>query len=121
MAASPAAPAATIALMACGRGKLLRQARAIRLDGAGRVNGTAATRRLWYFGVTASGSAVSVETATARPSSREQPGIHAAPAIAAAPAVINAVVDALSHLGVTAIQMPATPERVWNAIQEAKS
>ena len=34
--------------------------------------------------------------------------------IAAAPAVINAVVDALSHLGVTDIQMPATPERVWN-------
>ena len=48
-------------------------------------------------------------------------GVGETGTIAAAPAVINAVVDALSHLGVTDIQMPATPERVWNAIQEAKS
>ena len=34
--------------------------------------------------------------------------------------MINAVVDALAHLGVTDIEMPATPERVWRAIQEAK-
>jgi carbon-monoxide dehydrogenase large subunit len=34
--------------------------------------------------------------------------------------VINAVVDALSELGVTHIEMPATPERVWRAIQEAR-
>ena len=34
--------------------------------------------------------------------------------------VINAVIDALSHLGVTDIQMPASPERVWRAIEEAK-
>ena len=40
--------------------------------------------------------------------------------IAAAPAVMNAVVDALSHLGVTDVPMPATPERVWTAIEEAK-
>jgi carbon-monoxide dehydrogenase large subunit len=33
--------------------------------------------------------------------------------------VINAVVDALSPLGVKAIDMPATPERVWRAIQAA--
>jgi carbon-monoxide dehydrogenase large subunit len=31
--------------------------------------------------------------------------------------VINAVVDALSEFGVTHIEMPATPERVWRAIQ----
>ncbi len=48
-------------------------------------------------------------------------GVGETGTIAAAPAVINAVVDALSHLGVTDIQMPATPERVWTAIQEAKS
>ena len=41
-------------------------------------------------------------------------------AIGAPPAVINAVVDALSHLGVTDVQMPATPERVWRAIEEAR-
>ena len=48
-------------------------------------------------------------------------GVGETGTIAAAPAVINAVVDALSHLGVTDVQMPATPERVWNAIQEARS
>ena len=47
-------------------------------------------------------------------------GVGETGTIAAAPAVINAVVDALSHLGVTDIQMPATPERVWRAIEEAK-
>ncbi|HVA13899.1 MAG TPA: xanthine dehydrogenase family protein molybdopterin-binding subunit [Stellaceae bacterium] len=35
-------------------------------------------------------------------------------------ACINAVVDALSELGVKHVEMPATPERVWRAIQEAK-
>jgi carbon-monoxide dehydrogenase large subunit len=40
-------------------------------------------------------------------------------AIASTPAVINAVIDALSHLGVTDIDMPASPERVWRAIEEA--
>jgi carbon-monoxide dehydrogenase large subunit len=45
-------------------------------------------------------------------------GVGETGTIAAAPAVINAVVDALSHLGVTDVPLPATPERVWNAIQE---
>ena len=48
-------------------------------------------------------------------------GVGETGTIAAAPAVINAVVDALSHFGVKDIQMPATPERVWRAIQEAKA
>ena len=48
-------------------------------------------------------------------------GIGEAGTIAAPPAVINAVVDALSHLGVTNVARPATPERVWRAIQEARS
>jgi carbon-monoxide dehydrogenase large subunit len=48
-------------------------------------------------------------------------GIGEAGTIGSAPAVINAVVDALSHLGITDITMPATPERVWTAIQEAQA
>ncbi len=40
------------------------------------------------------------------------------PALAA---TINAVVDALSELGVRHVEMPATPERVWRAIEEAKA
>jgi carbon-monoxide dehydrogenase large subunit len=35
--------------------------------------------------------------------------------------VINAIVDALSHLGVTHIEMPATPERVWRTIRDAEA
>jgi aerobic carbon-monoxide dehydrogenase large subunit len=47
-------------------------------------------------------------------------GVGETGTIGAPPAVINAVVDALSHLGVTDVQMPATPERVWRAIEEAR-
>jgi aerobic carbon-monoxide dehydrogenase large subunit len=34
--------------------------------------------------------------------------------------VVNAVVDALVELGVTHIDMPASPERVWQAVQAAR-
>src|SRR4051812_5263088 len=34
--------------------------------------------------------------------------------------IVNAVIDALSEYGITQIDMPLTPERVWRAIQEAK-
>jgi len=46
-------------------------------------------------------------------------GIGEAGTIGAAPAVQNAVVDAVSHLGVRHVDMPLTPERVWRAIREA--
>jgi carbon-monoxide dehydrogenase large subunit len=46
-------------------------------------------------------------------------GIGEAGTIGATPAIQSAVVDALSHLGVRHIDMPAIPERVWAAIQEA--
>jgi len=36
------------------------------------------------------------------------------------PAVMNAVVDALSEFGITHIDMPATPHRIWQAIQAAR-
>jgi carbon-monoxide dehydrogenase large subunit len=46
-------------------------------------------------------------------------GCGEAGAIGAPPAVINAVVDALSDYGVDDIAMPATPQRVWDAMQSA--
>jgi carbon-monoxide dehydrogenase large subunit len=46
-------------------------------------------------------------------------GIGEAGTIGSTPAVQNAVVDALAHLGVTHVDMPAHPERVWRAIQAA--
>ena len=48
-------------------------------------------------------------------------GVGEAGTIGAAPCVMNAVVDALSGLGVDDIQMPASPLNVWNAIQAAQS
>ena len=47
-------------------------------------------------------------------------GVGETGTIASTPAIIGAVVDALSPYGVTDVPMPAKPETVWRAIQEAK-
>jgi aerobic carbon-monoxide dehydrogenase large subunit len=46
-------------------------------------------------------------------------GIGEAGTIGSTPAAWNAVVDALSPLGVTHVEMPTTPERVWRAMHDA--
>jgi carbon-monoxide dehydrogenase large subunit len=48
-------------------------------------------------------------------------GIGEAGTIGSAHTIVNAVVDALSPLGVKHIDMPLRPKRVWAAIQEARS
>ena len=48
-------------------------------------------------------------------------GIGESGTIGSTPAVHNAVVDALSHLGVRHLEMPCTPDRVWAAVQQARS
>ena len=48
-------------------------------------------------------------------------GAGEAGTVGSLPAVINAVVDALSPLGVKHVDMPLTPERVWRAIHEAST
>ena len=47
-------------------------------------------------------------------------GIGEAGTIGSTPAVQNAVIDALAHLGVRHIDMPASPQRVWQALQSAQ-
>ncbi|MGH2410497.1 MAG: xanthine dehydrogenase family protein molybdopterin-binding subunit [Chloroflexota bacterium] len=47
-------------------------------------------------------------------------GAGEAGTIASTPAVVNAVADALSHLGIHDLQMPLTPQCVWSAIQAVK-
>ena len=47
-------------------------------------------------------------------------GAGEAGAIGAPPALVNAVVDALAELGITHLDMPLTPERVWQAIHSAE-
>ncbi|WP_054052576.1 xanthine dehydrogenase family protein molybdopterin-binding subunit [Alloactinosynnema sp. L-07] len=44
-------------------------------------------------------------------------GVGEAGTIASTPAVVNAIIDAVRHLGVADIPMPCTPMRVWSAIQ----
>lgn len=46
-------------------------------------------------------------------------GIGESATIGSTPAVVNAAVDALSHLGVRHLDPPLTPEKVWRAIREA--
>ena len=41
--------------------------------------------------------------------------------VGAPPAVMNAIVDALSVFGIDDLAMPATPHKVWQAIQRAKN
>jgi aerobic carbon-monoxide dehydrogenase large subunit len=48
-------------------------------------------------------------------------GIGEAGTIGATPAVQNAIIDALAHLGVRHIDMPASPQRVWQALRSAAS
>ncbi|MFJ1653929.1 xanthine dehydrogenase family protein molybdopterin-binding subunit [Streptomyces sp. NPDC088337] len=47
-------------------------------------------------------------------------GVGEAGTIASTPAVVNAIVDALRLLGVHDVQMPCTPERVWEAVRSAQ-
>jgi carbon-monoxide dehydrogenase large subunit len=65
----------------------------------------------------------SFETSNTQTDSPRNPlgakGIGESGTIGSTPAVHNAVVDALSHLGVTHIDMPCAPEKVWQAIQGA--
>ena len=48
-------------------------------------------------------------------------GVGETGTIASSQAVVNAVCDALSPLGIKNLDMPLTPERVWRAIQAARS
>ena len=48
-------------------------------------------------------------------------GVGESGVIGAPAAVINALLHALRPLGVVHIDMPATPSRVWNAIQAART
>jgi carbon-monoxide dehydrogenase large subunit len=47
-------------------------------------------------------------------------GAGEAGAVGSPPAIINALIDALSPLGITHLDMPATPERVWKALASAR-
>lgn len=69
--------------------------------------------------------AIAIEASTTQTPTPLNPlgakGIGESATIGSTPAVQNAVVDALSHLGVRHIDMPCTPERVWRAVEQARA
>jgi aerobic carbon-monoxide dehydrogenase large subunit len=48
-------------------------------------------------------------------------GAGEAGTVGALPAIVNAVIDALSPLGIKSLDMPATSARVWQAIRDARA
>jgi len=87
-------------------------------------NGQLLTSSMTSYEVPAASDVSEIVTAThLTPSPTNELGVKGvgeAGTIASPPAVVNAVVDALSPLGVTDIERPCTPERVWRAIRSAK-
>ena len=83
-------------------------------------NGTPLTGSLLSYEMPSAADLVSVETAHTVTPTPLNPlgakGVGEAGSIGSTPAVQNAVVDALSHLGVRHVDMPLTPERVWRAL-----
>ncbi|SHH45060.1 aerobic carbon-monoxide dehydrogenase large subunit [Halobaculum gomorrense] len=46
-------------------------------------------------------------------------GVGESPTVGSPPAIVNAVVDAMAHAGTTHVEMPMTPDRVWENLAEA--
>ena len=87
-------------------------------------DGNPLTSNLMDYTIPAASELSSFEASNTETASPRNPlgakGIGESGTIGSTPAIHNAVVDALSHLGITHIDMPCTPERVWRAVQEAK-
>ncbi len=86
-------------------------------------DGNPLTGNLMDYLIPAASEFCSFETSNTETDSPRNPlgakGIGESGTIGSTPAIQNAVVDALSHLGITHIDMPCTPERVWRAIRSA--
>jgi carbon-monoxide dehydrogenase large subunit len=86
-------------------------------------DGNPLTANLMDYSIPSAAELCSFEVSNTQTDSPRNPlgakGIGESGTIGSTPAIQNAVVDALSHLGVTHIDMPCTAERVWRAIQDA--
>lgn len=91
----------------------------VRYDEAGNP----ITSTLLTYLVPSAADLPSYECANTETPTEENPlgvkGIGESATIGSTPAVQNAVVDALSHLGVRHVDLPCSPERVWGALREA--
>ncbi len=86
-------------------------------------DGNPVTSNLMDYTVPSAAELCSFETSNTQTDSPRNPlgakGIGESGTIGSTPAIHNAVVDALSTFGVTHVDMPCTPERVWMALQKA--
>jgi len=86
-------------------------------------DGTPLTATFLDYGVPTAAEMPLVETANTETPTPMNPlgakGIGESGTVGSTPAVHNAVIDALSHLGVRHVDMPCTPDRVWRAIRAA--
>ena len=91
----------------------------VRFDGDGNPN----TANFADYGVPSAAEMPSFETHSTETPTPLNPlgakGIGEAATIGSTPTIQNAVIDAVSHLGVMHIDLPCTPERVWRAIRAA--
>jgi len=87
------------------------------------AHGQLVTPSLGEYGLPAAGDLVAVRTDRVETPSPTTPlgakGAGEAGATGSTPAVLNAVLDALRPMGVTALDVPATPQRVWRALRAA--
>jgi aerobic carbon-monoxide dehydrogenase large subunit len=89
------------------------------------ADGNPVTSNLADYAMPSAAELPSFETSNTQTDSPRNPlgakGIGESGTIGSTPAIQNAVVDAVSYLGVKHVDMPCTAERVWRAIQEAKA
>ena len=88
------------------------------------ADGNPITSNLMDYAIPSAAELCSFETSNTQTDSPRNPlgakGIGESGTIGSTPAIQNAVIDAVSHLGVVHIDMPCTAERVWSAIQAAR-
>src|SRR5437016_1261125 len=86
------------------------------------ADGNPLTASLMDYAIPSAAELCSFEASNTETDSPRNPlgakGIGESGTIGSTPAIHNAVIDAVSHLGVTHIDMPCTPERIWRAIQK---
>ena len=89
------------------------------------ADGNPLTANLADYAMPSAAEFPSFETANTETPTHRNPlgakGIGESGTIGSTPSVHNAVIDAVAHLGVRHIAMPCTPERVWRAIESARS
>ena len=88
-------------------------------------DGNPVTSNLADYAIPSAAELPSFEVSNTQTDSPRNPlgakGIGESGTIGSTPAIQNAVIDAVSHLGVKHVDMPCTAQRVWRAIQEAKA